>query len=307
MATFCRSIFYIKSGTKFSLTPPYLHTTRHNAQGNLNESGALSKDLQLSDCLFLKKAVLVFVMLLAVVVISFTCHAADNDTKITMMTEVYPPYNMQVDGRLEGISVDILEGILKILETGQTRDDVILTNWSRAYSMAVKKKNHMVFSTTRTALRDSLFKWVGPIIKTTISVIAPKEKAIVINTLSDLNQYRIGTVLKDVGEQILFASGIDKKQIHSIGGKNAIDLSFKKMENNRIDMFAYEVNVARYEAKRKGYNMADFEVVYTLKEGELYYAFNRGTDDEIIAQWQSALDTLKANGFYNKILDKYKD
>jgi polar amino acid transport system substrate-binding protein len=237
--------------------------------------------------------------------VPLTSYAEENATTITMLTEIYPPYNMEIEGKLTGIAVDLLDAMLETLDTGQGRDDVILTNWSRAYTMAEKKKNHMVFSTTRTEQREPLFKWVGPIAKTTVGVIAPKVKGIVINELSDLNQYRIGTILKDIGEQILLESGIQKTQLHSISGTNCIDLSFKKMKNDRIDMFAYAIASATYNAKRMGHDLDDFEVIYTLTKGELYYAFNKNTDDTIIAQWQAALDTIKGNGLYDKIVQKY--
>ncbi|MCK5070500.1 MAG: ABC transporter substrate-binding protein [Desulfocapsa sp.] len=232
-------------------------------------------------------------------------YAGDNLGKITMLTEVYPPYNMEVDGKLQGITVDVLEAMLAILNTGQTRADFVLTNWSRAYSMAEKRKNHMVFGTTRTEKREPFFKWVGPITKTTIGIIAPKEKKIVIDKLSDINQFRTGTVLKDIGGQILHESGIEKNNLYPVSGTNAIDLSFKKMQNDRIDLFAYEINVAFYEAKLKGFNLDDFEIIYTLKEGELYFAFNIATDDKIITQWQNALDTIKENGLHKKIIERY--
>ena len=246
-----------------------------------------------------------YIIVLSLIFAPLAGYAGDNAAKITMLTEVGPPYNMEVDGRLQGIAVDILEAMLAILDTGQTREDFILTNWSRAYSMAEKRKNHMVFSTTRTEKRESLFKWVGPIATTTIGIIAPKDKNIVIDKLSDLNQFRVGTVLKDIGEQILLESGIEKKQLSAVSGGNAIDLSFKKMENDRIDLFAYEVNVAIYAAKLKGHNVDNFEVIYTLKEGELYYAFNNATDDRIIGQWQNALDTIKESELYQKIIERY--
>ncbi|MBT6701207.1 MAG: hypothetical protein HOB14_06040 [Gammaproteobacteria bacterium] len=64
-----------------------------------------------------------------------TLLAAEVEGKINIMTEVYPPYNMQVDGKLKGISVEILDVMLERMELDQNSSDVILTNWSRAYSM----------------------------------------------------------------------------------------------------------------------------------------------------------------------------
>jgi polar amino acid transport system substrate-binding protein len=226
-------------------------------------------------------------------------------SKIDIYTEHYPPHNMIINGKLQGFSVEILAAMFQQMNSQQTLDDVKLTNWSRAYSITQKKPNAMVFSTTRTASRESLFKWVGPIKKTTVGVIAPKSKQIVIKQPSDFNQYKIGAVLKDVGETLLLEQGVDKKHIQNVEGKNAINLSFKKMQKNRIDMFSYDIGVAFANAKLEGFDISQYEVIYLLKESGLYYAFNKKTDDRIINQWQAALDTIKANGLYNKILEKY--
>jgi len=78
------------------------------------------------------------------------------------------------------------------------------------------------------------------------------------------------------------------------------------MGKGRIDMFAYETNVAMYGAKSYQIDQKDFEIVYTLKEGELYYAFNKNTDDDIIKAYQKALDDIKANGIYDQILRNHK-
>ncbi len=225
--------------------------------------------------------------------------------EIDIYTENYPPFNMKENNKLTGISVDILEEILKKTGSTQTLKDVKLTNWSRAYSIAQKKKNSMVFSTTRTKSRENLFKWVGPITETTIGVLAPKEKHIVINSAAELNRYKIGTVLKDIGELLLLEAGVEKKHIQSVSGENAIELSFNKMKNNRIDMFAYDITVANTNAKKAGIDVDRYENVYSLKKGELYYAFNPETDDKTIEKWQKALEEIKNDGTYKKILNRY--
>jgi len=231
--------------------------------------------------------------------------SAQINEKIDIYTEHYPPHNMMIDGKLQGFSVEILAAIFKQMNSKQSLQDVKLTNWSRAYTIAQKKTNAMVFSTTRTTSRESLFKWVGPIKNTTVGVIAPKNKKIIITKPADFSQYKIGAVLKDVGETLLLELGVDKKYIHNVEGKNAINLSFKKMQKNRIDMFSYDIGVAFANAKLEGFDISQYEVIYTLKESGLYYAFNINTDDKIIRQWQTALDAIKENGTYNNILKNY--
>jgi polar amino acid transport system substrate-binding protein len=230
---------------------------------------------------------------------------ANDDIKI--FTEHYPPYNMKnEDGKIIGSSVEILNLILKEINSNQNIDDVYLTNWSRGYSTALKRKNTMIFSTTRTKGREDLFKWVGPIAKVEVGIIAPKRKNIKIHKTSDLKKYKIGAVLKDVGELLLLEQGVEKKNIENVAGDKAINLSFKKMEKNRIDMFSYNTTVAFENARNEGFDTSKYEVVHILSNSALYFAFNKNTDDKIIKKWQKALDKIRTDGTYDKILKKYR-
>ncbi len=225
---------------------------------------------------------------------------------IKIYTEHYPPNNMKVAGKLTGSSVEILSAMFEQMKSDQKIEDIKITNWSRAYSVALKVPNSMVFSTTKTKAREDLFKWVGPISTTTLGVIALKSKKIIIKDISDFNKYKIGAVLKDAAEQLLIERGVDKKNIQHLNGENAISLSFAKMEKGRIDMFAYNTNIALAGAKIAGFDVDKYEVIYQLAVGQLCFAFNKKTDDKIIQEWQEALDTLKKDGIYDKIMNKYK-
>lgn len=231
---------------------------------------------------------------------------ASSEQQIKIYTEHYPPYNMKVAGELTGLSVDVLSATLKQMNSNQTKSDIKLTNWSRAYSVVQKVPNSMVFSTTRTKERENLFKWVGPVSQTHIGIIALKDKNIVINKISDLNNYKIGAVLKDVGEQLLLSNGVNKTNIQYVNGVDAINLSFTKMEKGRIDMFVYDTSVALQNAKSEGFDTSKYEIIYSFETADLYFAFNKQTDDKIITKWQNALDAIKQNNIYNEIINKYK-
>ena len=236
-----------------------------------------------------------------------TCAGGIDSHCIKMFTEHYPPYNMKnINGKLMGSSVEVLDAVLKEMKSTQTIKDVKLRSWSKSYKIAKKRKNSMVFSTTRTASREDLFKWVGPIATTTVGVLALKSKKIVINKTSDFNKYKIGVVLDDVGEALLLESGVDKNHFSYVKGEDAINISFANLENNRIDMFVYNLNVAFANAKMEGFDISKYEIIFTLKVGELYFAFNKQTDDAVIQKWQSALDKIKTDGIYRKIQSKYK-
>jgi len=225
---------------------------------------------------------------------------------IKMYTEHYPPYNLKnKNGQLEGSSIEVLEAVLKKMGSAQDVQDIKLRGWAKSYIVAQRIDNAMVFSTTRTESREPLFKWVGPIATATVGVIALKSKKIKINKISDFEKYKVGAVLKDIGETLLLDAGVDKKIIQHVDGENAINISFNKMQKGRIDMFAYNTNVAFTNAKMEGFNIDEYEIVYTLKVGYQYFAFNKNTDDKVIQEWQNALDAIKKDGTYEKIHSKY--
>ena len=97
---------------------------------------------------------------------------------LTFITEEYPPYNFKRNDRLEGISVEILERIFEQSDTPLTRDDIHYYPWARGYDTALSEPGTVLFSTTRTAQREALFQWVGPIATDRVSLIARRDSGI---------------------------------------------------------------------------------------------------------------------------------
>jgi polar amino acid transport system substrate-binding protein len=123
--------------------------------------------------------------------------------------------------------------------------------------------------------------------------------------LKDLKNYRIGTIIDDVGEQLLEKNGFSKKSFDRVSGLSSILSSIKKLNSGRIDLFSYSPTTFLWKAKSSGFNPDSYELVYTLKKGKYYYAFNKNTPDKIISKLQSNLNSVKKNGIYRKIIIKY--
>ncbi|MDD3051093.1 MAG: transporter substrate-binding domain-containing protein [Candidatus Cloacimonetes bacterium] len=220
---------------------------------------------------------------------------------LTVYTEEYPPYNFEENGQLKGISIEIFDAILKETNSKKTLADVKLVPWARSYDAVQKEPMTLLFAMTRTKERESMFKWVGPIAPTRVSVLALTEKKIKINSPEDLQKYQIGVVRDDVAHQLLEKAG-NKDNIQPIAD-NLVNI--KKMQAGRIDLWGYAEFCALWQIKTSGNNPTDFEVVYVLDESSLEFAFHKDTPDEIVKAMQKALDKLIADGTHQKILDKY--
>ncbi len=220
--------------------------------------------------------------------------------KVKIFTESYPPYNFKEGATLKGISVDILDLVLKQMKSKMTKGQISLVPWARGYRTVLENPSHMLFSTTRTAEREKLFKWVGPIIPTTVSVFARKSSGIKISGPADLKKYRIGAVKDDVGEQLLKVAGVPSSKIQTVP---TLKSNVKKLAGKRIDLLAYEENVARWVMNKEKFS--DYSVVHVLKRAELYFAFNPKTPDKVVKDFQKALDQVKSSPEYQKIIKKY--
>ncbi|WP_051303434.1 substrate-binding periplasmic protein [Psychromonas aquimarina] len=227
---------------------------------------------------------------------------------VQLLTEAYPPYNYSSGGILKGIAVDLLIAASHKMETPIRRDTIKLQPWARAYRKTVEGPNMGLFSMTRTQAREKKFKWAGPIIKTRIVIMAKKSSAITISLPDDIKNYDIGVIRDDIGDQIITALGVPEDKIQRGASANSLA---KKLNADRIQLWAYEENVARLFIKTNDLDNDDFVVVHVLKEGELYYAFSKDVDDALIEKLQKGLDQVKVSPgkigktLYDDILSNY--
>lgn len=218
------------------------------------------------------------------------------------MTEDYPPFNYGQGSDLKGLSIEFWDLILKKLNSNKTVKDVEILPWARSYNSVQSEDNTLLFVMTRTAEREKLFKWVGPVAPTKIAVVAPKAKNMKIKNFADFSKYKIGVVRDDVGELLLLSNNVPKSNIDQ-----AVKLSdsIKKLLAGRIDAISYEENVLKWTLKQENQKVSDYEMIFSLKEGEVFFAFNKNTPDELIAKVQEAFNQVKQSPEYQKIMDKY--
>ena len=94
------------------------------------------------------------------------------------ITEQFPPFSYQEDGKMQGISVDLLEKMLEHMNTTLNRSEIKLLPWDQGYQMALQDNNTVIFSTGRIPEREALFKWVGPISSIKVVLFALNDQSI---------------------------------------------------------------------------------------------------------------------------------
>ncbi|MBF8162013.1 substrate-binding periplasmic protein [Ectopseudomonas hydrolytica] len=221
---------------------------------------------------------------------------------LVLLTENLPPFNMSISGTnyarddgVTGISSDILRAVCERAE--MECQQILRFPWQRVYQQTLDDVGYGLFSTARTAERESLFKWVGPIARNEWVLFAKGDSPIQLASIEDARRYRIGGYKGDAKTQFLLDRGLEV-QTALRDTENV-----RKLERGQIDLWVTSNQAGRFVARQEG--MENLRVVQHLHTAELYLALNLQTPDEVVQKLQGALDALRAEGALKNIEARY--
>lgn len=219
--------------------------------------------------------------------------APDTLASLVFITEEYPPYNYVDNQQLAGISVELLEEMFAATKTPLSRQDIRVYPWVRGYELALSQPNTVLFSTTRTAARESNFHWVGPIAQDQVALLAHRNAPITIDSLADAIErgLTVAVIREDIGAQALLEANYPEHLMRSaIDNRSALHM----LVRGRVDLWAYSVDVAQWIAESEGYANNSLIPAHTLSESSLYFAINQATDSRLVSIMQQALERVNA-------------
>ena len=230
-------------------------------------------------------------------------------SKFAYLTEDYPPFNYNENGKLTGASVEILDSLFIRLEAGIDPTVVTVSDWGTAYQKVLNTPGTMLFSMVKTPETENLFKWVGPVASDNEVAIPLSKSGFAVKEVTDLNNYFIGMVDE--------YNNVDKLMSHGILRTNIIiydndDELYEALTGNREVQFIYTSDARHKKAiLTLGYAADTFGLPFGVHSDYRYYAFNIETADEMINRFKDQLTLLKSStsldggSVYTKILSRY--
>lgn len=219
-------------------------------------------------------------------------------TPLRLLTEDYPPITFQKDGEVTGLATDIVR---EILSREGTEGKIELLAWDEAYDTALKEPNVVLFSTTRTAKREKLFHWLGPIGSYNDALYAKKGSRLKINSLEDAkSSASIGTVDGWFSQEFLQENGFT----NLISSEKPKTIAAKLM-SGEVELAAFTDMTAPAILAEAGASMSDLKRVFVIKQYDFYIAFSLGTNEKIIQSWRKKFAEMKKDGSFAKILQKW--
>jgi len=244
------------------------------------------------------KTSLAVLLIVAATAILGTTPAYTSAATLTVLTEELPPLNYTQDGKLTGFSVDVVRELQR--RVGNT-DPITVVPWARGYKEALEKPNTVLFSTVRTQERESLFQWVGPLVRWQYVFYKKRGSPIRLNTLKDARRVgSIATYRDDAREQFLRERGFD-----NLDSSPKLVSCARKLMEGRVDLWLDSNLTASQVMRQIGFNGDEIEPALAFKSNYLYIAFSRSTSAAIVQHWQIALDEMNRDRSFADIYQRW--
>lgn len=226
---------------------------------------------------------------------------------LTVYTEEFPPFNFTENNKIVGVSTEVVETVMQRAGMEYKLESL---PWARAFKYAKDQPNTLIYSISRRAKREKLFKWIGILVPTVQSVFVLTERTeIKIEQIDDLKRYQIGTTIEDARETYLLNKGFQLENFQRVGGDTSYLQNFKKLRMRRIDVWPMPDAVAYYIVRKAGYAPQKvLRKVYEFSEisqGGYYIAASKKTSDEIVEKIQDVLKVFQKTPKYRGILEKW--
>lgn len=218
-----------------------------------------------------------------------------------VVTEEWAPYNYIENNQLTGMTTEIVKAIMTL--TGDNFEVVVLPSMRASHALNSRPKTIM-YSMFRTAEREPLYKWVGPIVEESIHPYQMAD-APQLNTLEQLRQAPMVTTrhagLVPNTLQALNFTNLDKTATQS-------PQLYRMLLAGRTDVIVGDTDagVAYYSRQLKIPPGTLRRIPVEVYRSSLYIAFSRDCEDEVVARWGRALERLRRSGELARIQGRYE-
>jgi len=211
------------------------------------------------------------------------------------------------NGELRGIkhsgrrafNLELVREMMILLNYPKTIIDI---PFKRGLLYVQSKQDYALFNVTRKPSRESTVKWVGPLQSDKAYFYELKNALTGIQTLEDAKKIESICVLNgNIHDEFLQKNGFD-----NLTRNNSYAGCFKMLAHKRVGLTPSSVLSLNERLKAAGISPQDVErTPVLLFNTDGYLAFSKNVSDDVVKQWQDALDKLKRSGRYDQLVQEY--
>jgi len=235
-------------------------------------------------------------------ILSFSANAYGEN--ITVVTEEWAPYTCSKDGEIAGVVSEIVRATLN--RSGLTYSIEVFP-WARAYSMAEKGTNVLIYSIFKLPSREKNFKWIKiDGLSINMYLFKPKFRdELNLTSLEEAKKYKIGVTRETSTHHFLLSKGF-KEDVNLFPVNSEEQNALKSTpQTMRIDMTTGDKLSLAHWLKKSGLPSDYWVEQIPLFQEDFYMAFGLNTPDETVERVHNAFHEIKDEGQLDAIVDKY--
>ncbi|MEV2196324.1 transporter substrate-binding domain-containing protein [Streptomyces phaeochromogenes] len=208
----------------------------------------------------------------------------------------YPPFQSEIDGKVQGFDVSIIDLVAKDLGVKQVILDQPFENFKTGGSLNAGQCDLAAAGMTITDERKKNVDFSDPYFEATQAVLADKKSGI--SSLADLKGKKVGAQAQTTGEEFAKSKGLDPVSFESS------DALLNGLRTGQVKAVVIDYPVVQGWLKDKA-NADAFEVADNINTGEEYGVTVKKGNTKLLDAINKALADAKSDGTYKKLYEKW--
>ncbi|WP_138509171.1 substrate-binding periplasmic protein [Pseudoalteromonas ruthenica] len=221
---------------------------------------------------------------------------------IEVVTELSPPNQLVINGQIGGSSTDIVRHVLSKANVDAT---INMYPWARAFHLAQKKPNTLLYSVAKTPDRLDKFQWLGKVAYFRLGFVTLASRSeINLRQVNDARPYRIAVQRGDISAKF-FAD----RQFSTVQTAD-IKHSYRLLLSGKVDLVIDDPNYLGAMAKQFNVPTKELRFVRDIEQLSVYgyLAAHVDSDPQLVANIKAAFSAIeKAAWYQQKLYNPYQD
>ncbi|MEV7138011.1 transporter substrate-binding domain-containing protein [Streptomyces tauricus] len=208
----------------------------------------------------------------------------------------YPPFQSEIDGKVQGFDVSLVDLVAEDLGVKQEILDQPFENFKTGGSLNSGQCDLAAAGMTITDERKKNVDFSDPYFEATQGILADKKSGI--SSLADLKGKKVGAQAQTTGEEFAKSKGLDPVSFESS------DALLNGLRTGQVKAVVIDYPVVQGWLKDKA-NAAAFTVADNINTGEEYGFTMKKGNTKLLEAVNKALADAKADGTYKKLYEKW--
>ncbi|KUL72133.1 MULTISPECIES: transporter substrate-binding domain-containing protein [unclassified Streptomyces] len=208
----------------------------------------------------------------------------------------YPPFQSEIDGKVQGFDVSLVDLVADDLGVKQAILDTPFENFKTGAFLNSGECDLAAAGMTITAERKKNVDFSDPYFEATQAVLVDKKSGI--TSFADLKGKKVGAQAQTTGEDYAKSKGLDPVSFESS------DAVLNGLRTGQVQAVVIDYPVVQGWLKDKA-NADAFQVAEQINTGEQYGFTVRKGNTKLLAAVNKALSEAKADGTYKKLYEKW--